>query len=176
MADNQKIIINSCHTCRNPICQGEPIYTSYRGKNSGNTGGFYGGRSGSGGYSAGAYTGHYSGNYASKTWAQCAWYYDQWQVEVAAKKKFWIKWWIGGSLLIILATIISILAFPGLKIDSTNPVPWYRLGIFSLGSRWIALITPLILIVSFFLVWILGYFLQPKAERYKLRKRPINIK
>ena len=177
MADGQKIIINSCHTCRNPIYQGEPIYTSSKGESSGHMKGVYGGKQfGGGGYSAGAYGGNYSGNYASETWAQCAWCYDQWQTEVAVNKKFWIKWWIGGSLLIILTTIVISIVFPGLEINSANSVPWYQIKIFSLGSWKIPLITPLVLIVGLLLTRILGHFLQPKVDRYKLRKNPINIK
>ena len=93
MADGQKIIINSCHTCRNPIYQGEPIYTSFRGENSGQIRGVYGGKQfGNNTYSAGAYGGHYSGQHASENWAQCAWCCDQWQTEVRINKKFWLKW------------------------------------------------------------------------------------
>ena len=68
MLDSQKIIINSCHTCRTPIYQGEPIYTSSKGESSGQIRGVYGGKQfGNSGYSAGAYGGHYSGQHASES-------------------------------------------------------------------------------------------------------------
>ena len=55
MLNQEKIIINSCQTCRTPIYQGEPIYTSSKGQSSGYVKGVYGGKSfGDSGYSAGA--------------------------------------------------------------------------------------------------------------------------
>ncbi|MCE8163884.1 MAG: hypothetical protein I3273_06490 [Candidatus Moeniiplasma glomeromycotorum] len=97
MLNQEKIVINSCQTCRTPIYQGEPIYTSSKGQSSGYVKGVYGGKSfGSTGYSAGGYGGHYGGTHASESWAQCAWCYDQWQAEVKANRKFWIMWWLGG--------------------------------------------------------------------------------
>ncbi|MCE8162952.1 MAG: hypothetical protein I3273_00675 [Candidatus Moeniiplasma glomeromycotorum] len=125
MVDNQeKIIVNSCQTCRTPIYQGEPIYTSSKGESAGYVKGVYGGKQfGEGGYSAGAYGGHYGGTHTSETWAQCAWCYDQWQAEVKANKSFWIKWWVGGILFLILATVVSILIFPGLELTYSAPPP-----------------------------------------------------
>jgi hypothetical protein len=66
MLNNQeKRIINSCQTCRISIYEGEPIYTSSKGQNSGYTKGAYGGRN-FGDYQAGGYGGHYSGTHASE--------------------------------------------------------------------------------------------------------------
>nr|CAG8528810.1 11832_t:CDS:2 [Entrophospora candida] len=85
--NTEKRIINSCHTCREPIYEGEPIYTSSKGHSSGHTKGVYGGKGfGFGDYQVGGYGGHYSGSHSSETWAQCAWCYDQWQAEVANKE------------------------------------------------------------------------------------------
>lgn len=164
-------IINSCHTCRTPIYEGEPIYTSSKDQSSGYTKGAYGGRS-FGDYQAGGYGGHYSSTHASESWAQCAWCYDQWQAEVAANKSFWIKWWLGGILFTIIATIISIVVSPGLEESEKQKVSWHRKKIFSLGSWQIPLLAPLVLIVSLFLVSVLGNLFQPAVNRYKLRKRP----
>lgn len=68
MLNQEKLIINSCQTCRTPIYQGEPIYTSSKGQSSGYVKGVYGGKSfGDSGYSAGAYGGHYGGTHASES-------------------------------------------------------------------------------------------------------------
>ena len=176
----ERRIINSCQTCRIPIYEGEPIYASSKGQSSGYTKGAYGGRS-FGDYQAGGYGGHYSSTHASESWAQCAWCYDQWQAEIAANKSFWIKWWLGGILFVIVATIISIVAFPGLEAGGDKPsntsskVPWHQMKIFSLGSWKIPLIAPITLVVSIFLVSILGKIFQPAVNRYKLRKRPTKL-
>ena len=62
----ERRIINSCQTCRIPIYQGEPIYTSSKGESAGHFKGGYGGKSfGDSGYSAGVYGGNYSGTHAS---------------------------------------------------------------------------------------------------------------
>ncbi|MCE8163649.1 MAG: hypothetical protein I3274_05565 [Candidatus Moeniiplasma glomeromycotorum] len=182
MANNsERRIINSCQTCRTPIYEGEPIYTSSKGQSSGYTKGAYGGKSFFGDYQAGVYGGHYSGTHASEMWAQCAWCYDQWQAEIAANKNFWIKWWLGGILFIIIATIASILIFPGMEKSSnpqpgsSNEVPWHRIKIFSVGSSHIPLIAPLVLVVGLFLVSILGKIFQPDVNRYKLRQRPTKL-
>jgi len=63
----KKIIINTCHTCRTPIYEGEPIYGSSRGSSFGYTSGGYGGRNQVGGYS-----GYYGDTHDSEAWAQCA--------------------------------------------------------------------------------------------------------
>lgn len=47
MLNQEKLIINSCQTCRIPIYQGEPIYTSSKGQTSGYVKGVYGGKSSS---------------------------------------------------------------------------------------------------------------------------------
>ena len=62
----ERRIINSCQTCRTPIYEGEPIYTSSKGRSSGYTSGAYGGRS-FGDYQAGGYGGHYSSAHASES-------------------------------------------------------------------------------------------------------------
>lgn len=68
MLNQEKVVINSCQTCRTPIYQGEPIYTSSKGQSSGYVKGVYGGKSfGSTGYSAGGYGGHYGGTHASES-------------------------------------------------------------------------------------------------------------
>ena len=59
-------IINSCQTCRTPIYEGEPIYTSSKGQSSGYSKGVYGGR-GFGDYQVGGYGGHYSSTHASES-------------------------------------------------------------------------------------------------------------
>ena len=64
--NSERRIINSCHTCRTPIYEGEPIYTSSRGRSSGYTRGVYGGR-GFGDYQAGGYGGTYGGTHASES-------------------------------------------------------------------------------------------------------------
>ena len=64
--NSERRIINSCHTCRTPIYEGEPIYTSSKGQSSGYTKGAYGG-SGFGNYQAGGYGGHYSSAHASES-------------------------------------------------------------------------------------------------------------
>lgn len=171
----EKRIINSCQTCRMPIYEGEPIYTSSKGQSSGYTKGAYGGRN-FGDYQAGGYGGHYSSDHASESWAQCAWCYDQWQAEVAANKSFWLKWWLGGILFVIIATIISIVMFPGLEWgDGKSKVAWHRMKIFSLGSWQIPLIAPIVLFVALLLVRIMGNLFQPAVDRYKLRKRPTKL-
>lgn len=66
MLNNQeKRIISGCQTCRILICEGEPIYASSKGQNSGYAKGAYGGRN-FGDYQAGGYGGHYSGTHASE--------------------------------------------------------------------------------------------------------------
>jgi hypothetical protein len=100
---------------------------------------------------------------------------------VAANKSFWIKWWLGGILLIVVATIASIFIFPGLEERSRGSqpnaptVPWHQMKIFSLGSWKISLIVPIVLVVSLILVSILGNLFQPAVDRYKLRKRPAKL-
>ena len=167
----ERKIVNVCQTCRLPIYEGEPIYTSSKGKSSGYTKGAYGGTGFFGNYQGGAYGGHQSSTYDSEIWAQCAWCYDQWQLEVAANKSFWIKWWLGGILFTIIATIISIAMFPGLEGSENKKVSWYRIKIFALGSWQIPLLAPLTLAASLFLVNIFGKLFQPAVNRYKLRKR-----
>jgi len=171
----ERRIINSCQTCRTPIYEGEPIYTSSRGQSSGYTKGAYGGKS-FGDYQAGGYGGHYSSTHASEGWAQCAWCYDQWQAEVAANKSFLIKWWLGGILLVIILTVVSAFSFPGLEEGASSQpnssVPWHRMKIFSLGSLKVPLIAPIVLVVGLVLISILGNLFQPSINRYKLRKRP----
>lgn len=172
---NERRIINSCQTCRIPIYEGEPVYTSSKGQSSGYTRGAYGGRS-FGDYQAGGYGGHYSGTHASESWAQCAWCYDQWQAEIVANKSFWIKWWLGGILLVIITTVASVFIFPGLEESGNSQpnasVPWHRMKIFSLGSLKVPLIAPIVLVIGLILVSILGNLFQPSVDRYKLRKRP----
>ncbi|KLL04483.1 MAG: hypothetical protein MRERV_21c037 [Mycoplasmataceae bacterium RV_VA103A] len=173
----ERRIINSCHTCRTPIYEGEPIYTSSKGQSSVYTKGAYAGKvfGSYGGYEVGGHAGHHSGTYASENWAQCAWCYDQWQAEVAANKSFWIKWWLGGILFIIVATIISIMMFPGLESTQSGTkqaVPWHRTKVFSLGSWQISLLAILVPLVGITLVSFLGSIFQPSVDRYKLRKQP----
>jgi len=174
----QRKIINSCQTCRTPIYEGEPIYASSKGQSSGYTSGAYGGRS-FGDYQAGGYGGHYSSAHASESWAQCAWCYDQWQAEIATNKRFWIKWWLGGILLVIILTIASVFIFPGLEksknSQSNTSVPWHQMKFFSLGSLKVPLLALIVLIVGLILVSILGSLFQPSINRYKLRKRPSKL-
>jgi hypothetical protein len=169
---SERRIINSCQTCRTPIYEGEPIYTSSKGQNSGHASGAYGGRN-FGHYQTGGYGGHYSSTHAAESWVQCSWCYDQWQAEVAANKNFWIKWWLGGILFLIVATIISIIAFPGLEKSENKKVAWHRIKLFSLGNRQIPVIAPIVLVVGLLLVSAFGNLFQPAVNRYKLRKRPV---
>jgi hypothetical protein len=166
-------ITNSCQTCRTPIYEGEPIYFSSKGQSSGYAQGVYGGR-GFGNYQAGGYGKHYNGSHISENWVQCAWCYDQWQIELATNKKFWLKWWLGGILLAIVAMIISINVFPGLE-KSKERIPWHRIKLFSLGNWEISVITLVIFLFSLLLTTIIGSLLQPVADRYKLRKRSIKL-
>ncbi|CAG8741661.1 17496_t:CDS:1, partial [Cetraspora pellucida] len=68
----ERRIINGCHTCRTPIYEGEPIYTSSKGQSSVYTKGAYAGKvfGSYGGYEVGGHAGHHSGTYASENWAQ----------------------------------------------------------------------------------------------------------
>lgn len=143
-SNHERKIINVCQTCRTPIYEGEPIYTSSKGQSSGYNKGVYGGTGFFGNYQGGAYGGHHSSTHASETWAQCAWCYDQWQVEVAANKSFWIKWWIGGVILTIIATALTIYIWPGEDIIKglIEDIPWYRWNIFNVGSLKIPLLAP----------------------------------
>nr|CAG8433652.1 12614_t:CDS:2 [Entrophospora candida] len=59
-SDQEKKIINVCQTCRQPIYEGQPIYTSSKGQSSGYTRGVYGGTGFFGNYQGGAYGGHHS--------------------------------------------------------------------------------------------------------------------
>jgi hypothetical protein len=87
LGSQERRIINSCQTCRTPIYEGEPVYTSSKGQSSGYTRGAYGGKN-FGDYQAGGYGGQYNSAHASESWAQCAWCYDQWQAEIVANKRF----------------------------------------------------------------------------------------
>ena len=176
----ERKIINSCHTCRNPIYEGEPIYSSSKGQSSGYGGGSYGGKIFEKvGYQVGGYGGYYGGNHSSENWVQCSWCYDRWQAELVKNRGFWWKWWMGGLFLSFLVAIASIVMIPGLEnnnIPQNNPeIPWYRIKIFSLGSWKISLITPLILFASILLTKVFGNFFQPAVDRYKLRKRLIKL-
>ncbi|CAI2187970.1 18114_t:CDS:2, partial [Funneliformis geosporum] len=82
----ERRIINSCQTCRTPIYEGEPIYTSSKSQSSGHARGAYGGKS-FGDYQAGGYGGTYGSTHASES----------------------------GILLVIIATIASAFIFPGLE-------------------------------------------------------------
>jgi hypothetical protein len=166
-------IINSCQTCRTPIYEGEPTYTSSKSQSSGYTSGSYGGK-GFSSYKVGSYGRYYDGSRASESWIQCPWCYDQWQIELAINRKFWIKWWLGGILLTIIATIISINNFPGLE-KSSEKIPWHRIKLFSLGSWEISAITLIIFLFSLLLTIITGSLFQPATNRYKLRKRSIKL-
>lgn len=166
-------IINSCQTCRTPIYEGEPTYNSSKGQNSGYAKGSYG-RGGSSNYEIGGYGGYYNGSHTSENWIQCSWCYDQWQIELAINRKFWVKWWLGGILLTIVATIISVNNFPGLE-KSNEKIPWHRIKLFSLGSWKVSAIALIIFLFSLLLTIIIGSLFQPTADRYKLRKRPIKL-
>lgn len=181
MENNQrKRIINSCQTCRNPIYEGEPVYASSKGQTSGYSSGVAGGVGKGFGYGygggIGTYGGHHKGEHSSENWAQCAWCYDRWQAKVNANWSFWWKWWLGGILFILILTIISVFLFPSLekeeianlKNNDKNLTHFWRFPIFwkvSLGHF-------IIFFAGIALVGILGYFLQPKVDRYKIRVRP----
>ncbi|CAI2177554.1 2438_t:CDS:2 [Funneliformis geosporum] len=94
----ERRIINSCQTCRTPIYEGQPIYTSSKSQSSGHTKGVYGGKS-FGDYQAGGYGGTYGSTHASES----------------------------GILLVIIVTITSAFVFPGLEesgsSQSKNSVP-----------------------------------------------------
>lgn len=165
----QKRIINSCNTCRVPIHEGEPIYVSSVGRNSGGYSGAYGRKNFKEGYQGGTYGGYYGGTKSSERWAQCAWCYDQWQAEISAKKKFWWNCWIWGLLIVIALTVGSIVHQLTQKEETISP--WYKVKLFSLGGWKIPLTTFLILVLGICLVAIIGKNFQPQVDRYKLRKR-----
>ena len=177
----ERKIINSCHTCRNPIYEGEPIYSSSKAQSSGYGGGSYGGkRFEKVGYQVGAYGGYYSGTHASENWVQCSWCYDQWQAELVKNRNFWRKCWWRGLLFSVVITIISVFMLPGLEnnsnIQQSGPeISWYRIRIFSLGSWKIPLIAPLTFSASILLTKFLGNFFQPVVARYKLRKQSTKL-
>ncbi|CAG8810922.1 16222_t:CDS:2, partial [Racocetra persica] len=78
-------IINACNTCREPIYEGEPIYSSSRDKQTGKSGGLYGGAGGQvplmssqGGVGGGVY----GGSFGSDTSGEI-----QWELVIIGKEK-----------------------------------------------------------------------------------------
>ncbi|WNE41085.1 MAG: hypothetical protein mread185_000542 [Mycoplasmataceae bacterium] len=166
-------IVNSCQTCRNPIYEGESIYTSSKGQSSRYVNGSYGSKNFSN-YRVGGHGEYYDSSHLSENWVQCSWCYDQWRTELVINKKFWIKWWLGGGLLIFIATIANINIFPGLE-ESSSKITWYRINFFSLGKWKISIATLLLFLILLILTKFLGGLFQPAADRYKMRKRPIKL-
>jgi hypothetical protein len=173
----QRRIINTCNTCRMPIYEGEPIYRSEVGKNTGTNAGLYGGYGGKvpiipgEGIHAGSYGGLHSDDQSSEIWVQCAWCYDQWQAELAKSKWFWPKWLLGCLPVGIIAALVFNFWYPSLKRNTLDfndaffPRKIYaNWQLFSAGS-WISLL--LVFLVGI----VLGRIFRPRVDRYKLREK-----
>lgn len=68
LSSQARRIINSCQTCRTPIYEGEPVYTSAKGKSSIYMKGAYAGKvfGSYGGFGVGGHVGHQGGTYDSE--------------------------------------------------------------------------------------------------------------
>ena len=173
----QRRIINTCNTCRMPIYEGEPIYRSEVGKNTGTNAGLYGGYGGKvpiipgEGVHGGGYGGRHSDDQSSEIWVQCAWCYDQWQAELAKSKWFWPKWLFWCLLVGIIVAIVDNWWNPPFKYNTTgyDKAPIYR----KIKYGWQPFSAgPLIWLLLVFLVGIvLGRIFRPQVDRYKLRER-----
>lgn len=175
----QKKIINTCNTCRTPIYEGEPIYKSEVGQNTGTNAGLYGGYGGKvpiipgEGVHGGGYGGRHSDDQSSEIWVQCAWCYDQWQAELAKSKWFWPKWLVGGVIFDIIATVIfNFIICPSRGLTTGgNWLSNYLRKEQDFGWLKFPFTTPIFSVVFFVLLIFLGLVFRPRVDRYKLRER-----